>query len=373
VVPDGKTLIGFKVNIVFRTDASVQIGTGHVMRCLTLADALRETGANCTFVCRTHKGHLLDLIHQREHKVAALAERQSVITDTKGQSPSHTSWLGTDWASDAADTQQVMGEALVDWLIVDHYALDARWEKAMRPYCKQLMVIDDLADRRHDCDLLLDQNLGRSKDDYNSHISSTTATLIGPRYALLRPEFAALRKISLTRRRRPKLQRLLITLGGIDQNNITEHVLKALCNCNLPIEFQITVVMGAHSPWLSQIQATAQTMPCPTKVMVNVSDMAQLMAGSDLAISATGGTIWELCTLGIPTLSIAIAENQVANAFALTKARATQGINYFSIQQDLIELFAWLRVECNLAEIQQNAVQICDGLGTKRVVSTLME
>jgi len=165
------------MHIVFRTDASVQIGTGHVMRCLTLADALRDTGAKCIFICRLHKGNLVDLIHQRGHTSMTLATRTAPSADAQDTLP-HEVWLGSDWASDAAETAQCLGLLCVDWLIVDHYALDERWETILRPYCKRLMVIDDLADRTHDCDLLLDQNLGRTLEDYQPHLPHTTTALI---------------------------------------------------------------------------------------------------------------------------------------------------------------------------------------------------
>jgi UDP-2,4-diacetamido-2,4,6-trideoxy-beta-L-altropyranose hydrolase len=361
------------VNIFFRTDASVQIGTGHVMRCLTLADRLREAGANWHFHMSCTQRAFTRLIHLRGHNIMTLTanKSQSTLNNFQDKSINHAFWLGTDWTNDAADTQHAIAQVSVDWLIVDHYALDDRWESAMRPHCKKMMVIDDLADRAHDCDLLLDQNLGRSTKDYNPHISSNTIVMIGPRYALLRPEFANLRDSSLRKRRHPKLQHLLITLGGVDQNNFTEYILKALINCTLPTELNITVVMGTHSPWISQVEATAKMMPCPTKIMVNVNNMAQVMVSSDLAISATGGTIFELCTLGLPTLSIAVAKNQVGNGFALNAARATHQINCCSIQQDLVDSFVWIKTESNLAEMQRRAAQICDGLGAIRVASVI--
>jgi len=287
------------------------------MRCLALADALRASGANCTFVCRTHTGHLLNLIRQRGHTGIALSSGTHLPLTTQDTSPSHASWLGTDWASDAEATQYALNETMPDWLIVDHYALDANWEKTMRPHCGRLMVIDDLADRPHDCNLLLDQNLGRTAQDYSHRIPHTATMLIGPQYALLRPEFATLRTESLARRKHPKLQHLLITLGGTDPDNVTEQVLHALCNCTLPRELHITVVMGAHAPWLEQVQTTANTMPRPTRVLVNVTHMAELMTSSDLCIGAAGGTAWERCCLGLPSLILALADNQQAGALAL--------------------------------------------------------
>lgn len=312
------------MQIVFRTDASVQIGTGHVMRCLTLADALHAEGMNCMFICRGHDGHLVNLIRQRGHHAVMLETCVSQPTVHSKDSPAHAPWLGTDWKNDATETLRAIGSRSVDWLVVDHYALDHHWEKFMRPFCRNIMVIDDLADRIHDCDLLLDQNLGRSAEDYQSLVPDHASKLIGPRYALLRPEFAALREKSLVRRQHPQLQHLLITLGGVDKDNLTSDVLQALRVCDLPSDLCITVVMGPHAPWRHKVEEIAATMHRPTQVMVNVRDMASLMAVSDLAICAAGGTVWECCSLGLPSFVIVVAENQRSAAHALKKSGAVQ-------------------------------------------------
>jgi UDP-2,4-diacetamido-2,4,6-trideoxy-beta-L-altropyranose hydrolase len=302
-------------HIFFRTDASNLIGTGHVMRCLTLADAFRELGAQSTFICRPHAGNLMDVIWQRGHQVMALEP-----ADGKFNSPvksAYGRWLGTDWFKDAQQCSQVLGKLVVDWLVVDHYALDCRWEQSMRQHAKNIMVIDDLANRPHDCELLLDQNLGRDEKDYAGLLMPGTQTLIGPQYALLRPEFSQWREYSLARRAQTSFKKILITMGGVDRGNATVQVLDALRDSNLPTDLQVIVIMGQHAPWLKQVQARAAAMPLPTKVLVGVDNMAQLMADSDLCIGAAGGTNWERCALGLPTLLLVIAENQMNGALAL--------------------------------------------------------
>lgn len=359
------------MRIAFRTDASVQIGTGHVMRCLTLADALRERGADCTFICRPHTGHLLDLIALRGHKALALPASTADATQAS-DGPAHVAWLGTDWTTDAQDTRQALGNEVVDWLVVDHYALDAHWEQALRTNYQRLMVIDDLADRLHDCDLLLDQNLGRTAEDYGGLLPSDTTTLIGPRYALLRPEFAQLRAESLARRANPQLKHLLITMGGVDKDNATGRVLDALNACPLPPGLHITVVMGPHAPWLQQVQTQAAQMSRPTQVLVGVNDMARLMAGSDLAIGAAGGTAWECCCLGLPTLVLVLADNQQAGAAALQKAGAaiaTQSATEIRhvMQNRLLSGDAAL-----LQQLSQSAARVTDGNGVSQIIERLM-
>ena len=361
------------MQVAFRADASLQIGTGHIMRCLTLADALREKGAKCSFVCRPHAGHLLDLIKQRGHAAIALAPADAAFSVPAD--PVHAQWLGSSWESDAVQTKAALASLKPDWLVVDHYALDARWEEALRPKAKRIMAIDDLADRPHACDLLLDQNLGRQEADYGGLLKGKTTTLVGPQYALLRPEFAALRAQSLARRQtKPQLQRLLITLGGVDKENATGQVLAALQSCSLPADLRVTVVMGPHAPWLAQVQAQAAQMPWPTEVLVGVNNMAQLMAESDLAIGAAGGTAWERCSLGLPSLVLVLAQNQLPGAVALQKAGAAVAMESQQQISNFMEQFksASLIKEV-LNKLSQAAAAVTDGEGCQRAVKHMLE
>lgn len=298
------------LRVVFRADASVEIGTGHVMRCLTLADALRADGATCRFLCRAHAGHLLELIAARGHEAVALPLHETGRLASDSALPAHAHWLGTDWGTDVVDSRAALGGAVVDWLVVDHYALDRHWEAALRPNCRRLFAIDDLADRPHNCDLLLDQNLGRRAEDYRDLLPAGAQTLIGPAYALLRPEFAALRGESLERRAQPEFRQLLITMGGVDKDNATGAVLDALADCTLPADLRITVVLGPQAPALFRVRERATTLPWHTEVRVGVTDMAALMTNADLAIGSGGGGTWERLFMGLPTLVIPIADNQ---------------------------------------------------------------
>ncbi len=340
--------------ILFRADASVEIGTGHVMRCLTLAKALKE--ADCTFVCREHAGNLNNYIRDAGFKVLALPMGEP-------------SWLGASWQEDAAQTAAA---GPCDWLVVDHYALDARWEANMRAQATRIMAIDDLANRPHDCDLLLDQNLGRKPEDYAPHVEPDCPLLLGPAYALLRPEFAAWREKSLARRG-GALKTLLITMGGVDQHNVAGDILAALKGSALPAGAEIKVIMGPHAPWLAEVKAVAAAMPWPCEVLVGVSNMAELMAGSDLAIGAAGGTSWERCCLGLPTLALVLADNQREGAEALETAGAVRLLGDARSdgwQAELRAALATLSPE-TLATLSQNAQTITDGKGAERCAAAI--
>lgn len=371
MVPHGKKVDEQHLRVVFRTDASLEIGTGHVMRCLTLAEALRERGASCRFVCRSHPGNLIELIRQRGFAVHALPFDPSSKAGETG--PAHAAWLGADWQTDAEQTKAGVSETAIDWLIVDHYALDARWENALAEHCGQVMVIDDLADRPHACKLLLDQTFGRDAKDYRPLVPEDCTLLCGSSYALLRPEFAALRPYSLQRRLQPQLKHLLITLGGIDKDNVTEHVLHALRACPLPADCKITVVMGATAPWLSAVQQQAQIMPWPTTVRVGVNNMAQLMADSDLAIGAGGATSWERCCLGLPSILAVLAANQTTIASALTNAGAVVQLETSDLLHLLAHMPAMRGNQTALSSMSHAASQICKGEGAILVTSHIMK
>lgn len=365
---------GSSLRVAFRTDASVQIGTGHVMRCLTLADALRAHGADCVFLCRPHEGNLLHQIAERGHCSLSLPPVPAESVARSPDDPSHADWLGLDWAQDADDMRQALAGRAVDWLVVDHYAIDHRWESAMRGSCNRLLVMDDLADRKHDCDLLLDPSLGRTPADYDDLMPAGAMKLLGPQHALLRPEFAELRAESLARRAAPELRHLLITMGGVDKDNVTESVLDALDAHDLPDDLRITVIMGPLSPGLPLVQARAAKMRRPTQVRVGVHNMAQLMTYSDLAIGAGGGTSWERCCLGLPGIVLALAENQIAMASTLQQAGAIVATtNAVEAAECLQGQLAAGTLAGFLAGLSFGAASVTDGLGAARVVQSIKQ
>lgn len=356
------------MNICFRTDASLVIGSGHVMRCLALASALRESGSRCHFVCSAHPGHLGAKIEAEGHRLTLLA-----ATPNSGQfeerKPPHASWLGGDHDEDARHTIAALEGARPDWLIVDHYALDAAWETLLRPQVNRLMAMDDLADRSHKADLLLDQNLGRAAKDYDGLVPPDCVRLIGPSYALLRPEFAAARASSLSRRRVPRLRNIAIGMGGVDARNVTGRVLQALQTTELPRDCALTVLMGTHAPWLESVREQARRSRWPCEVHVNSANVAQIMANSDLAIGAAGGTTWERCCLGLPTILCVLADNQRNNADHVTAVGAAILMTDAS---ELPALFASRIDERALLHMAEAATRLCDGNGCARVRDALL-
>ena len=361
------------MRLVFRTDASLDIGTGHVMRCLTLAQALHAEGADCHFVCRALPGNLIALIGDLGFDVTPLPSTESLGepgTPTGDSLPAHAAWLGSNWQADADATAAVLRSLRPDWLVVDHYALNQAWEREVRPLCTRLMVIDDLADRPHDCDLLFDQNLGRGVSDYAALVPKDCKLLIGTRYVLLRPEFVALRDYSLRRRSLPRLRQLFISMGGVDSKNATQQILVELSQCDLPQDLRIIVVMGMHAPWVDNVRAQAANLPWPCEVRVSVNNMAQLMADSDLAVGAAGSTSWERCVLGLPSLILVVAKNQYEAADNLQKSGAATLISLTDSKKDVKAALSLLSTPYLQAQ-SQKAASLVDGVGVLRVIQAL--
>lgn len=362
---------------VLRVDASLNMGSGHVMRCLTLADALRAQGGECHFICREHQGNLLEFIRQRGYSVTALPAGPEHFQPGADSAPpvlAHAAWLGCDWALDAEQSRPVLERIQPDWLVVDHYALDARWETALRPYCRKLMVMDDLADRQHLCNVLLDQNLGRKQQDYTGLIPQDCELLLGPQYALLRPEFSALREYSLGRRVQPEFRHILISMGGVDQHNATGEVLALLDACPLPTDVHLTVVMGPHAPWLTDVQVKAGQMPWVTDVLVNTDNMAQLMADADLAIGAAGSTSWERSCLGLPCILLCLADNQKMVTQALASNGAAMVLDMQGMKDDGARLLSEMLIKARASAplMIESAATITDGSGITRLLGYLL-
>ncbi len=306
------------MHIIIRCDASHQIGTGHVMRCLTLARKLRESGAMCRFVCREHTGHLCGLIRDCGFELVSLPagtgqERLSPNTTVHGH------WLGANWKTDAEQTIEAIGGQRPDWMVVDHYALDHRWEEMLRPHCGRIMVIDDLADRQHDCDLLLDQNLVQNQDLRYEHLLPQEATrLLGPTYALLQPQYTQL--YIRTPPRLGAVERILVYFGGADLPNLTGLAITALSDF-ADYRFLADVVISDNGLHSASIRTQAASLPWVT-LHAGLPTLAHLIAKADLAIGAAGTTSWERCCLGLPTVIITLADNQIPLARALEAANA---------------------------------------------------
>ena len=284
------------MRVLIRADAAVQIGSGHLMRCLTLADHLRAEGGDVAFVCRDLPGSMFDVLEARRYPCARLPFCEA-----------------GDGSQDADARETIKAaEGLfpdgLEWLVVDHYQLDAAWEAVLRPHVRKLMAIDDLANRQHDCDVLLDQNFYRDQDRrYLGLLPEGCVTLLGPGYALLRPEFVEARR--RPRSRDGSVKRILVFFGGSDPTNQTEKVLSALAQLKLK-DIAVDVVVGSANPNRDAIQVLCSQLP-EVAFHCQIFNMAELILNADLGIGAGGSAIWERCYLGLPTITVVLADNQV--------------------------------------------------------------
>lgn len=356
-----------KMNIAFRADSSIQIGSGHLMRCLTLADCLKERGAQVTFICRELPGNLIELVEGTGYPVyrLKLPTEQSEF-ELKS---THSTWLGVPWQSDADEVLDGLSKfPWQDWLIVDHYALDHRWEETLRPHVGKIMVIDDLADRPHDCNLLLDQNLyDRMEQRYDGLVPSECRLLLGPRHALLRSEFIEARRT--LRKRDGRVRRILVFFGGSDASNETEKALTAIQKTGLK-GIVADIIVGMSNPHNKRIKMLCAGLPW-TSFHSQVNNMAELMVAADLAIGAGGSTTWERCALALPAIVIAVAHNQVAIAEAAELAGV---ISYLGIApqvcEDMLqkEITRFANSDELMLGMSQKATLLVDGEGIRHVV-----
>jgi UDP-2,4-diacetamido-2,4,6-trideoxy-beta-L-altropyranose hydrolase len=345
------------------------MASGHVMRCLTLARALASAGAECRFVCRAVAGNMIDKISALGFEVGVLAPTQADIA-TGGDA-----FLSGTEADDAQETIDVLRGWQPNWIIVDHYGLGQFWETQLRAHCGKLLVIDDYTHRAHDCDVLLNQNLGVLASHYAPHLLPDTCTVLaGTDYALLRPEFTDARPIALARRQQRETGKtILVSLGGVDADNATGQVLSALAAAQLPQGWRVTVVMGGQAPHLLSVRALATTMPFPVQIVVDTTEIARLMVEADLAIGAAGSTSWERCALALPSIILVLAENQVSLAKALVQfgaAMLVTGGDMIALTDGVKRLVEDSNLRFDMA---MNAAKLVDGHGASKVVAVMYD
>jgi UDP-2,4-diacetamido-2,4,6-trideoxy-beta-L-altropyranose hydrolase len=353
--------------IAFRTDASNQIGTGHFMRCLTLADSLKQRGAHIRFVSCKLPTYLCDMLKAKGIELAQLDCNVGALPPDELM---HANWLETSQVQDAQAAILALSDQSWDWVVVDHYALDARWEGFLRKSTKQIMVIDDIADRQHDCDVLLDQNL--CADMHTRYIGKVPAhcqLLLGPRFALLRDEFRRLREQVKPRTR--EVKRILVFFGGVDLDNYTGLAVDALVEAAVK-RLHVDVVIGTQHPFREQIEMTCALYGFICHVQT--SRMAELMAAADLAIGAGGSASWERCCMGLPCIVGAVAQNQVQAAKELSVIGA---VKYVGTKHEITKEKLKQFIEgCSLGWLNNASLlglALVDSEGALRVINILEE
>jgi UDP-2,4-diacetamido-2,4,6-trideoxy-beta-L-altropyranose hydrolase len=341
------------------------------MRCLTVASGLRERGVNIHFVCREHDGDLCDFIEGRGFMVHRLP-----VSPLWAPSPDvvpHASWLGATWQEDSEQTIAAIeaGCVIPDWLVVDHYAIDERWESSLRRSVRHIMAVDDLADRRHDCDILLDDNiLPGIKIRYDNLVPANCKLLLGEKYVSLRDEFLELRRNA--KFRTGPVRRVLVSFGGVDVDNYTGWVIVGLINAGLG-GLAVDVVVGAQNPNRSMIQSICSTHGFD--VHVQTDRIAYLMNVADLAIGSAGYTAYEFAAMKLPAILIPLSDVQtkfskelegrgVASVLAIKRDTPCQDVSG--------AILAVINSQALRASMSRACARFIDGKGRVRVVNELL-
>ncbi len=354
------------MSILIRVDSSHQIGTGHFMRCLSLADEISRHNVSVTFISASMESHLVDMILERGFQFFMLSQSSGLKNiSTKLR---HSDWLRGSQAEDARACMNVIGNQVFDWLIVDHYALDISWERLMQNTAKAIMVIDDLADREHDCDVLLDQNFYLNMDNrYSNLVPEHCRVLLGPKYTLLRKEFGELReKVKV---RESEVNNILISFGGVDVDNDTTLAINAVRA--LGPQFKATVVIGKHHRFKEKITEMCNSFGYDLHVQTN--QMGALMLKSQLSISSGGATIWERSCLGLPSIVYPIAFNQEKQIDDLAISGYLYKIEKEEIQIErlVMHLKALITNKLLRASLSSRGMRLVDGKGVSRVLNSL--
>lgn len=370
-------------SILIRCDASIEIGTGHVMRCLNLARSLRQREILVVFLCRELHGDLRELI-RKEFEVVSLKE----ITESSKSSyidPLETSvstWLGCSQRQDADDCIEAIRHSElgpIDWLVVDHYGIDHTWEKIMYDYIDstqgsppKVLVIDDLANREHYADMLVDSNRQGSdaKELYAKLVSPQCRILLGPTYAPIDQLYGQLQPVAPVRNR---IQRVLVFFGGVDHANFTAKILMVLKEPDFE-NLSVDIVLGPKAPHYAMIAEIVRCCP-RMQLYSGLGSMAGLILRADLAIGAAGISSWERAALALPSIVMAVADNQQESMKTLIESDAAVGIDLRTARDPDAQVSKLLRrfkaVPELLPRLSEGAMQLGDGRGCTRLATAM--
>lgn len=363
------------MKFAFRVDAASEIGLGHAMRCLALADAARKHGIACHFLSARMPEHLVDRMQSNGHVFTQLPR---IPDPAPHELPhlAHAQWITGSQRQDAAACREVMAQHPVDWIILDQYALSEPWQNALRETGASMAVIDDLADRKFDADLLVDPNpIHAQTNAYAGLVSRRTQMCLGGDFAILRPEFANQRPASATAREQVDDQalNLLVIFGGTDPNNATGRVLSTLAELpDILCRFaRVDVVMGLGSTHLEAVRAGVAQLDRKAQLHVDLRDVAGLMARSDICIGAGGGVAWERCCLGLPSLLFQLASNQSEILAYLEKTGA--GIRLNDLGAATLKETLGMIDQNQLRQMSEAALRVVDGQGSDRIIARMLQ
>lgn len=333
---------------VFRVDASDKIGGGHIMRCLSLAAGLTDAGWDCGFACNKQALSLAQGLRRHDNLIVPVADPSTAAMMEKWKKP---------W----------------DIAVVDHYDLGEDFEKSLRKRARRILAIDDMNTRLHHCDILIDQTLDRTPEDYKGLVPRDSILLLGPSYALLRPEFAEARIGRTKRKTNSRLTKIVIGFGLSDPDNLSLLALEAIRETGL--DLSVDVIVGTESPHMEALRACASNMKQTVNIYLDPVNIAEILSNADLAIGAAGVSAWERCCVGLPTLMGILVDNQHDIGVAIERRGAAKLLGYpqpfdrSHVANGIVELSV---APWKLDEMSKAALEICDGRGALRVMMAVL-
>lgn len=353
------------MKIFIRVDASEAIGTGHLNRCLNLADALRLKGCQSLFAINNASLGLQEKITKRGHEIVSLGSDFSTITNALSLVNIEQQLL------DARNCSKLLEKYQPDLVIVDHYNLDYNWERMLKPLTKSILVIDDLANRKHECSMLLDQTPVRTYRDYANLVEFNTLLLIGPEYTILHPDFSIYRNKKIINPVSSK--NLLVGMGGLDSNNLIPKILTFLEQKPEITQYGINVVISSMAPQIKLLEKIIRSSSLRIQLHVEAQNFVELLAMSDFAICAGGLMSLELACLGVPALILPLNEIQ-----SEVSSKLSEEVDFFiasnwtsDFEPALSTCMDSLLQNANLNKTRRIHTKI-DGLGTMRLVDSII-
>ena len=355
--------------VYFRTDASSYIGSGHVMRCITLAEELNNLGVSVVFITLNCQGNLNQYIRNKGFKISPISTTIPDNFKDTNNSKNTGIWSNEQLNKDAEETIRLLNKEKPNWLVIDHYSIDITWENRLRPYVEKIMVIDDLANRQHSCDLLLDQNYTHNRNRYSHLLNPSVTKLLGPQYALLRKEFT----VDQPEFEKNKLiENIFIFFGGSDPGNLTGITLKALTYCKINYS-NIDVVIGSSNCHKKEVTSLVEKLHKAT-LYEQVDNISDLMRKADISLGAGGTSTWERMVIGLPSIVVTIADNQVPSIKDLDKDNYLIWIgNANRVSKSIIcnALSDAIQNYDDLKEMSQKGKKLVSRLGSRTVAKIL--
>ncbi len=337
--------------IVFRVDGNANLGLGHVMRCLTLGRVFSQSGYDILFICSQDSLAAGQYIENSQFQLAYILPGDTAEYDAK-------------------QCLSIIQSLDVYMLVVDHYLLDARWESLMFSRDTKLMVIDDLANRQHQCDILLDNSYGRQEYEYQPLTNPGCQYLLASDYSLLRSEFHNLLEQAKVKRKETQgINNILVNFGATDHKNLSSRCIDVLQN--LQFAGEIHLLISSASKWLNDIEKKCEKFT-KTSLHIDAKNVAELMLNADLAIGSVGTSSWERCCLGLPTIGIVVADNQTNIANQLVRLGVMDLTTITGLNKSLMEYLTNFNIE-KWQGMSNEAFLVCDGLGAERVGNAVLE